>query len=77
MPGDKWKDKDVALLLHVWSDMNVQDNLSLVAEEDKAFDRTPQQVKVKLKGLEYDWRRIRQQTQSLAETIMQTNLWTY
>ena len=53
MPGDEWKDKDVALLLHVWSDMNVQDNSSLVAEEDKSFDRTAQQVKVKHKGLKW------------------------
>ena len=78
MPGDKWKDEDVALLLHVWADVNVQDKLtkgrkaqktsevynkilSLVKAEDESFNRTAQQVKVKLKGLEYDWRRIRQQ----------------
>ena len=28
MPGDKWKDEDVALLLHVWADVNVQDKLT-------------------------------------------------
>ena len=27
-------------------------------DEDESSDRTAQQVKVKLKGLEYDWRRI-------------------
>ena len=29
----------------------------MVKTEDESFDRTAQQVKVKLKGLEYDWRR--------------------
>ena len=27
MPGDEWKDEDVALLLLVWADVNVQDKL--------------------------------------------------
>ena len=34
--------------------------LSLVKAEDKSFNRTAQKVKVKLKGLQHDWRRIGQ-----------------